>query len=95
MKECHSYSPFQGLFLVTVIFGVNSVYVTNSLSSETNMRSVRQTATLLYSTTVDFKLNNQDVAEVQMFSSSAFLKSCLVFLFFPHIYIDALLFSDA
>lgn len=74
MKECHSYSPFQGLFLVTVIFGVNSVYVTNSLSSETNMRSVRQTATLLYSTTVDFKLNNQDVAEVQMFSSSAFLK---------------------
>lgn len=77
MKECHSYSPFQGLFLVTVIFGVNSVYVTNSLSSETNMRSVRQTATLLYSTTVDLKLNNQDVAEVQMFSSSAFLKEIL------------------
>lgn len=77
MKECHSYSPFQGLFLVTVIFGVNSIYVTNSLSSETNMRSVRQTATLLYSTTVDFKLNNQDVAEVQMFSSSAFLKEIL------------------
>lgn len=77
MKECHSYSPFQGVFLVTVIFGVNSVYVTNSLSSEMNMRSVRQTATLLYSTTVDFKLNNQDVAEVQMFSSSAFLKEIL------------------
>lgn len=77
MKECHSYSPFQGVFLVTVRFGVNSVYVTNSLSSETNMRSVRQTAALLYRTTVDFKLNNQDVPEVQTFSSSAFLKEIL------------------